>query len=196
MLKQMKKNPGKLFVLSAPSGAGKTTLVLKVIERLKGRYDLKRVITYTSKQPRSGEVSGVDYHFVSESEFVLKIEQDFFVEYSTVYGAYYGVPKEIFSYIDEGGCSIAIVDKAGAASIKSYRKDAVLIWVKPPSKEALAQRLASRARDTKEQIDFRLSLAEEELADQEQDMLFEYVVMNDTLEMAIEQLERIIKSSM
>ncbi len=187
---------GKLFVIAAPSGAGKTTLVLKVIERLKGHYDLERVVTYTSKQPRPGEVTGVDYHFVSEAEFIKKIEQDFFVEYSTVYGAYYGVPQEIFSHIDGGSSLITIVDRAGAASIKAYRQNAVLIWVNPPDKEALAHRLALRARDTQEQIAFRLSLAEEEIVHQKQDMLFEHVIMNDTLEMAVNQLERIIKKTM
>ena len=192
----MKKGSGLLFVVSAPSGAGKTTLVTKVIERLKGDHAIQRVITYTSKQPRPGEIQGVDYHFLTEAEFIGKIKQNFFVEYSTVYGAYYGFPKDVFDAIDEGQHFIAIVDRAGAASLKAYRKDAVLIWIKPPGKGALAERLISRAQDSQGQIAFRLALAQQEMARQERDELFEHVILNDSLEAALDRLEEIINKAL
>ena len=110
---------GTLFVISAPSGAGKTTLVREVLDRLRAELGLMRVITHTSKQPRTGEVQGVDYHFLSEEEFKQKIEEEFFIEHSTVYGAYYGVAKALFKKLDEGIHHIAIVDRAGAASLKA-----------------------------------------------------------------------------
>lgn len=188
-------NLGKLFIISAPSGAGKTTLVMQIIERVKGQCALKRVITYTTKTPRPGEVHGIDYHFISEADFKEKIEQDFFIEHSTVYGAYYGFPKEIFWSIEQGEHFIAIVDRAGAVSIRAYKNDAILIWISPPSESALEQRLSSRAQDDESQIALRLSLARQEIAERN-DHLFDHIIINDELSTALAKLEDIIKSNL
>lgn len=184
---------GTLFVISAPSGAGKTTLVREVLDRLRAELGLMRVITHTSKQPRPGEVQGVDYHFLSEEEFKQKIEEDFFIEHSTVYGAYYGVAKALFKKLDEGIHHIAIVDRAGAASLKAKVADAVLIWIHPPAKEVLEQRLSARAQDSQEVISFRLKIAEEELEVAKEETLFEHVIVNDDLQEAVRELENLIR---
>ena len=184
---------GKLLIVSASSGAGKTTLVQEVIECL-NPYHIKRVVTYTSKQPRPGEVDGRDYHFVSEEEFKKKIDQNFFVEYSTVYGAYYGFPETILQEIDRGARYIGIVDQAGAASIKARKKDAILFWINPPDDTILKQRLVSRAQDCVETIDFRLSLVEQEKEFLAQKKLFDHIIVNNDLQKAVAELERIIKN--
>lgn len=184
---------GKLFLVSASSGAGKTTLVREVLVRLHEEHGVKRVITYTTKAPRPGEQQGIDYHFLSEDEFMKKIAQNFFVEHSTVYGAYYGFPRSVLHDIDHGAHYIAIVDRAGAASIKSERPDAILIWIKA-DKQVLEARLTSRAQDTQEVITFRLAIAEQELAAEQADDLYNHLILNDSLEAAIERLEHIIRN--
>ena len=187
--------PGTLFVVSAPSGAGKTTLVHEVIHRLQGEYDVQRVITYTSKTPRPGEINGVDYHFVTEEEFKAKIETNFFVEYSTVYGAYYGFPSSVLDAMKCGTSFIAIVDRAGAASLKACVGAALLIWIMPPSKEALAERLAGRAQDSDVTIAFRLAIAEQELSNS-RDELFDHFIVNDNLENAINELALLVNNKL
>jgi guanylate kinase len=185
---------GTLFVISAPSGAGKTTLVCQVLERLHRELGLMRVITHTSKQPRPGERHGIDYYFLDEEEFKRKIAQDYFIEYSTVYGAYYGVGRELFKRLDEGIHHIAIVDRAGAASLKVNVADAVLIWIHPPAKEVLEQRLSTRAQDSEDTISFRLKIAEQELESAANETLFEHVIVNDDLQEAVKQLEQLIRA--
>ncbi|MBA3751696.1 guanylate kinase [Candidatus Dependentiae bacterium] len=185
----MKK--GKLFVVSAPSGAGKTTLVNEVLKTFK-EHNIQRVVTFTSKKPSLCEVSGVDYHFVSEEDFKAKIEQGFFVEYSTVYGAYYGFPKSALYLIEEGLSFIAIVDRAGAVSLKAYKEDAILVAIRPPDKKALAERLSLRARDTTQEIEFRLGLADEEFFNEEDDKLYTYVIVNDQFEKALAIFRQLI----
>lgn len=190
-----KQSSGKLFVVSAPSGAGKTTLVTRVIERLNRSYDLKRVITYTSKQPRPGEVQGVDYHFLAEEEFKEKIASDYFVEYSTVYGAFYGFPRYIIAEIYKGASYIVIVDREGATSLKAHIKETVLIWIRPPNKEELEKRLINRAQDSNETIAFRLGLADAELSNEVR-YLFDNIIINDDLERAVDELATLIEQNL
>ncbi len=186
---------GKLFVVSAPSGAGKTTLVKEVITRLSHECSLQKVITYTTKQPRPGERQGIDYHFLDEYAFKTRIKEGFFVEYSTVYSAYYGFPKEVFSFLDEGKSYMGIVDLAGAASIKAYSSEAILIGIRPPDPEALAQRLAGRAEDTDEAIVFRLGLARDEL-DRINESFFKHIIINDVLNEAVDKLTCIVRDEL
>lgn len=190
-----KKVAGRLFVVSAPSGAGKTTLVTKVIEQLTPQYGVKRVVTYTSKQPRPGDVNGFDYHFITEEDFKAKIAANYFVEHSTVYGAYYGFPRFVVEEIYQGANYIVIVDRAGAASLKTYIKEAVLVWIKPPDKAALAARLAHRGQDSAETIAFRLGIAETELTT-EAEHFFDHIVINDDLEQAIAELAGLIQANL
>src|SRR5579862_9920541 len=108
---------GRLFLVSAPSGGGKTTLVNAAIASLSREHSIKRLITYTSRSPRTGDVHGVDYHFVTPAEFQTLIEQEFFLEWSAAYGTFYGTPKEVLRDIAQGLSYIAIVDRAGAQAI-------------------------------------------------------------------------------
>ncbi len=189
-MQKEKIQPGTLFIISAPSGAGKTTLVAHVIERLQKEHPIKRVITYTTKKPRPSEVHAVDYYFITQEEFEEKIAQNFFVEYSTAYGAYYGFPRCIVEEVAQGAHYIAILDRAGVAAIKAHIPEAVLIGIKPPTKESLHIRLAMRDQDSKEDIERRLALANQELEDI--DTFYHHVVVNDILEVAIEELGSIL----
>lgn len=186
----MRQLSGKLFLISASSGAGKTTLVREVIARF-GDIQLKRVITYTTKTPRPGEQNGIDYHFLSEPEFLKKIDENFFVEHSTVYGAYYGFPRSVLHEVGTGAHYIAIVDRAGAASIKTAWPAAVLIWIQPPDQDALEQRLHARAQDTDATIAFRLAIARQESA--EDQALYQHRIINDDLTVAVDVLHSLMK---
>ncbi len=188
---QVKK--GKLFVVTAPSGAGKTTLVQHVVARLSGHYSLSQVVTYTTKQPRPGERQGIEYHFLSEDEFVQRIGEGFFVEHSTAYGSYYGFPKEIFADLNEGKSYMGIVDIAGATAIKAYADEAILVGIRPPDQQALMQRLTQRAEDSSSSIAFRLGLADDEL-NHITENFFDYIIVNDVLEVAVDCLAEIVKS--
>lgn len=186
----------KLFVLSAPSGTGKTTLVCELIKRLKDTYGLERAITYTSKRPRSSEVHGKDYYFISEEEFQCKIQQGFFLEWSTAYGAYYGLHKGILDKVMQGTPCIAVLDRNGTRALKRQNYDCICIWVKPPNLEELKKRLYKRAEDTEEAIAYRFELAYKELQEEEQERLCNYTITNGTLEHALSQLEVIVKGEL
>lgn len=190
------RKAGKLFIISAPSGAGKTSLVQNVIERLGQRCAVKRVITYTTKKPRVGEVAGVDYHFLTEEEFKEKLLQDYFVEYSTAYGAYYGFPRYIINEVAYGASYMVILDRAGAAALKAHKEDVVLIWIKPPTHESLRLRLTSRGQDDESTIAYRLALAQQELELEEQERFFQHSIMNDDFHGAVEQLEKIVRDEL
>lgn len=189
----MKK--GKLFLVTAPSGAGKTSLVQQVIRTIGHECCLQKVITYTSKEPRLGEVQGRDYNFLSEKEFKHRITEGFFVEHSTAYGAYYGFPKEVFSFLEDGRNFMGIVDLAGAESIRAYTSEAILIGVRPPDVEALKERLAERAEDSDAAVQFRLGLADDEL-EKIHEGFFNYVMVNDEFEKAVKALEAIVRGEL
>lgn len=181
---------GKLFVLSAPSGAGKTTLVNELIKKLPS-LNINRVITYTTKNPRKGEIHGVDYHFINEEEFKTKIQQGFFLEWSNAYGSYYGSPRYILEEIKSGKSYIAILDQFGAMNIKSIYVSSILIWIMPPNIEELKNRLLIRGNNNDKEIEFRLNLAKKEL-----EMLkieaFDYSFVNVDFEFTLKELENAI----
>lgn len=190
------KKTGKLFIISAPSGAGKTTLVAHVIERLGQECSLRRVITYTTKRPRVGEADGVDYHFLSEEEFKGKLLQNYFVEHSTAYGAYYGFPRSVMHEVEDGASFIVVLDRTGAAALKAHTNDAILIWIRPPTYESLRIRLTTRAQDDQDTITYRLALAQKELEAEAQESLFNHVIINDDFHVALGQLEKIVRDEL
>lgn len=172
--------PGKVFIVSAPSGAGKTTLVAKAIEELTPHYPLERVITYTSRLPRRGEKTGVDYHFITEQEFIDKISAGFFFEYSTVYGTYYGLPSSLIDKVREGCSYIMILDRDGAQRVSSVIPDAITIWIHV-GLEQLKERLIKRGSETAEQIARRLVLATAEYEQEKQAPRYNFYVHNDKI---------------
>lgn len=178
---------GLFFVVSAPSGTGKTTLCTRVLESID---NLKFTVSTTTRQPRPNEVNGIQYHFVSEEKFeAMRVANDF-AEYANVYGNWYGTSKEELESNRELGKDLLVeIDVQGARALKSIYPDAVLIFIHPPSFEDLRRRLLSRATDTEEVIMRRLSIAAQELAEMPH---YDYLIENQILDAAVTDLKSII----
>ena len=179
---------GRLFVVSAPSGTGKTTLCRLLMDEFK---TLSYSVSLTTRKPREGEVHGKDYHFVSVPEFERMIEAGELVEWANVHGNYYGTSLTfIRESLDRGRDILLDIDVQGAASIRAAYPEAVTIFIMPPSMEALRDRLEKRGTDSPEVIETRLGNAIREM---EQKGLFTHVVVNDRLETARDRLFEIIR---
>ncbi|MDH7603451.1 MAG: guanylate kinase [Melioribacter sp.] len=178
----------KLFVFSAPSGAGKTTIVKDI---LKSFPDFKFSVSATTRKKRPGEIDGVDYFFITEDEFKRKIENNEFVEWEKFYDYYYGtLKKTIDENLSNGYTTIFEVDVKGALNIKKVYPDAVLIFIVPPSIDELKERLKKRNTETDEDLRKRLERAQMELSYKDK---FDYVVENINLEDAKEKVKKIIE---
>lgn len=180
---------GLLVILSAPSGAGKTTVRDLLMEKEK---NLKKAITTTTRPPRPGEKDGVDYFFLSEEEFKKGIREGRFLEHAVIYGNYYGSGRDyIESELDSGYDVILVVDAQGAISIKESRIEAVYVYLLPPSLEELRRRLESRKTDDPEVIEKRFAQASREMAYLKE---YDYCVVNDDLEEAVADIRAIIRA--
>jgi guanylate kinase len=180
---------GMLIVLSGPSGVGKDS-VLKLI--LKERKDLRLSISYTTRLPRSGEVDGVDYHFVSKQEFEKLIDNGEMLEYATYCGNYYGTRSfEIDKELESGNSVILEIEVQGARQVIKKRKDAVSIFIVPSSVEELKNRLIGRGLDSEEIIKNRILVAEKEILSATD---YNYIVVNDKLSVCAEDISKIIDS--
>ncbi len=181
---------GKLFIFSAPSGSGKTTIVRNLLDK---NLSLEFSISATSRPKRENEVDGKDYHFLSVDDFKKKIENDEFVEWEEVYeNRFYGTLKSELERIwSQGKHVIFDVDVVGGLSIKKkYPKKALSVFVMPPNVEELKKRLILRSTDSTEDIETRINKANKELAYADQ---FDIIIINDKLEDAIEESETVIK---
>ena len=187
---------GKLFVVSAPSGGGKTSIVTEVIKRLKPKYNLARITTYTSRNPRPGEVNGQDYYFLSSSEFDKKAAQGFFLETTEYNHKKYGSPASILDELAAGKSLFVIPDRPGAKSTHKVVPDAVMIWIMPPDLKTLQSRLTTRGDLTDEQLHARLALAEEELKEEHKQRLFKYHITNHEFNRAVADLMMIIEDEL
>ncbi len=183
---------GKLFIISAPSGAGKTTLVNELLQRVVPRYAIERVVTYTSKQARVGERDGYDFHFVSPQNFEQRIRDGFFLEYSTAYEAYYGTPRSILHDMQQGKSYLLVIDRIGAQQILEQVKEVVLIWLYAKNRDVFKKRLEKRAREDADQIKRRLDRALVEMAQEQENRLYHYHILNDDFETAAACLEGIV----
>ena len=183
-------NRGRIFVISAPSGAGKTTLV----GMLKERFPLlAESVSCTTRKPRGHEVDGIDYFFLSTEEFFKKREAGLFAEWAEVHGNFYGTPLDFLQKQLESGKDIVCdIDYQGAINIKkAFPKEAVLILVLPPSMEELESRLRLRATDDPEVIKTRLHNAKNEILHYPH---FDFVIVNKDLDAAIKQLSAIVSA--
>jgi len=183
---------GTLFIVSAPSCAGKTTL-LKALSSSKSGRGLEEFTTYTTKPPREGDVQGRDFHFVSVGEFKKKIAKDYFIEWSNAYTNYYGTPKSIVDDLRAGISYTIILDRTGARQVFKAIPSAVLIWIYVSDIKQLEQRIRLRAQDSLEQITLRLRLAREEMAQEAEEAFYKYHIKNDDFNVALGQLEQIIR---
>ena len=186
----LKKKDGDLIVISGPSGAGKDTLVK---ELLKENNDIYLSISMTTRDRRDNEVDGIDYYFVSESEFIKNIENNNFIEYAKVYDKYYGTPKsEVEKKLKKGMDVILVIDITGALNIKKMYKDAIFIFIMPPDLKTLMKRVIKRNRDPKDKM---LKRFKEDYKLINEFNKYNYVVVNDNISDALKKINAILLSS-
>ncbi len=178
---------GVLFVVSAPSGTGKTTVVERLVERMP---DLALSRSYTSRAAREGERDGVDYNFVSRARFQAMIEAGDFLEYADVFGNFYGTcAADTEQALKEGKDLVLVIDVQGAQQVRDRGLALVAVFVLPPSYPILEQRLRGRSKDSPEAIARRLAVARQEVTGY---CDYDYVVVNDDLEQCVEALRAIV----
>ncbi len=181
------KKKGIIFVISSPSGGGKTTICRKI---LSDSPDLAYSISVTNRHPRSGEKEGKDYFFISDKEFARRIEKGEFSEWAEVHGHCYGTPRSFLENSLSSGRDIILdIDVQGALRIKKEYREACLIFILPPSLKPLATRLKARGTDDKKEIEKRLARAKEELTFLKD---YDYAVVNRSLSRAVEEVKSII----
>ena len=181
-------NSSKLIIFAAPSGAGKSSLIKKIIEISEEKLQLS--ISATTRLPRKGEIHGKDYFFISDNEFNELKDKDAFIECANVHGNQYGTLKSFVHEKLEDGISVILdIDVQGFAQIRETTEEIISIFIIPPSLDELENRLTSRGLDTNAAIEKRLHNAVEELKHAES---FDYIVLNDNFDNAIDQLSSII----
>jgi guanylate kinase len=178
---------GKSFIVSGPSGVGKSTVLKSLFE---GRDDLYFSISATTREPREGEQDGVHYHFIDVPHFQALIEADAFLEYAEYVGNFYGTPKKyVDRAMEEGKDVILDIEVQGAIQVCNKRPETVRIFIAPPSWEELERRLKSRGTDSDEKIQKRLLRAKAELQTAD---VYDYFVINDSVERAVREINAIM----
>ncbi len=178
-----------LYVIAAPSGAGKTSLVRALVQRL---TEIKISISHTTRKPRPGDVEGVDYFFTAREQFLSMVDHGDFLEYAEVYGHYYGTSRSwVLQQLAEGIDVILEIDWQGAQQIRHLIPSSISIFILPPSVETLEQRLVQRQQDDNQVISQRLAVAQSEIKHYQE---FDYLIVNDEFEPALSDLECIIKA--
>ena len=181
---------GNLFVIGAPSGAGKTSLVHALLN-INPQINLS--ISYTTRAPRTGEQNGKDYHFVNRDTFLAMVERGEFLESAEVYGNFYGTSQTWISQeIDKGRDILLEIDWQGAAQVRRLFPECISIFILPPSKDALEQRLKGRGKDSEEVIKKRMAAVRDDVAHVAE---FDYVIINDNLNEALRELNAVILSA-
>ena len=187
---------GNLFILAAPSGAGKSSLIKALLQKHAETGPHNNVmqvsVSHTTRAPRPGEVDGVHYHFVDRDAFQALIKQEAFFEWAEVFGNYYGTSKIVIEQTLKQGIDVFLdIDWQGARQVKAQIPDTATIFVAPPSKTELLRRLTERGQDSPDVIDKRMTQAVDEISHYHE---FDYVVVNDDFTAALAELDAIVTS--
>lgn len=186
--KETNSEQGHLFIISAPSGGGKTTLSKAVVNRFK---DILYSVSYTTRSPRNSEQDGVDYYFIQKKDFEERIESGYWAEWAEVHGNYYGTSAEFLEKgLASGRDMLLDIDVQGTFRILGNYPDSITIFIMPPSLETLRKRLEMRGTESRTTIKKRLLTAEKEMAQKD---LYRYIIVNDQLSVSIEKLVAIIE---
>jgi guanylate kinase len=178
---------GLLFIVSAPSGTGKTTLVERLVAHVPG---LRVSRSYTSRAAREGEQDGVDYHFVSRAQFAAMIAAGAFLEHADVFGNFYGTSAvDTERVLASGEDLVLVIDVQGAQQVRGRGLPTVSVFILPPSAPVLASRLRGRSKDSDEQIARRLDVSAREVSEF---AVYDYVVINDEVDLAVDRLRAIV----
>jgi guanylate kinase len=181
---------GNLFIITAASGAGKTSLIKALLEN---EPSIKLSVSHTTRAPRPGEINGEHYHFVDEATFIAELNAGDFLESAQVHGAYYGTSQSVVTAaLQHGDDLILEIDWQGAAQVRQLYPQAISIFILPPSIEALEKRLNNRGQDSQAVIEKRLAAARNEMSHVGE---FDYVTINDEFDVALEDLRAIIRAS-
>ena len=184
---------GTLFIVSAPSGAGKSSLIDALLKRFNLDDKLRLSVSHTTRAPRPGEIDHVSYHFITNEEFEKLIERNAFYEYAHVFDHYYGTSREIVEqWLNEGKDVLLDIDWQGARQIRQQSPDAKGIFIVPPSLEELNRRLVTRATDAPEVIEKRMSKAISEISHYNE---YDYVIVNDDFDESLLNMRSIILSN-
>lgn len=180
---------GTLFVVSAPSGAGKTSLVKALIESTPG---INVSVSHTTRPMRPGEVDGLNYHFIDQGRFAAMLNDNAFLEHAQVFDNLYGTSKDAVASSLKGGTDVILeIDWQGAQQIRRQAPDAVSIFILPPSREVLEQRLIGRGQDPEDVIRKRMAQASEQVSHHVE---FDYLIVNDDFDKALRELQAVILS--
>ena len=183
-------NKGKLFVVSAPSGCGKGTILFEVLNNNKNLF---YSVSATTRTPREGEIDGVNYYFLSKDEFKREIDNGGMLEYAQYCDNFYGTPKKkVVEKLEQGIDVILEIETKGAMQVKGVMPEAVLIFILPPSVLELRRRLNKRGTEEESVIEKRVKEAEDEIR---RAFNYDYIIMNDELDNAIEDFEAVLKTS-
>jgi len=186
--------PGNLFILSAPSGAGKSSLIKALLEQgeQKASRKMQVSVSHTTRSPRPGEVNGEHYHFVSVNEFKKQIERKSFYEYAEVFGNYYGTSEvAIDAQLAQGIDVFLDIDWQGAQQVRMKKPEVTTVFISPPSKQELESRLRNRGQDSEEVIQGRMAQAQTECSHFNE---FDYLIINDDFEQALSDLTTIVEN--
>jgi guanylate kinase len=181
------KREGLILILSAPSGAGKTSLCRELFKTFP---DIKESISYTTRKPRTGEVDGLAYHFISEEEFERMVDDDAFAEWAMVHGNMYGTALKTIEEARKNGIDMVLdIDCQGALKLKEQFEGGIYVFILPPSMDELRRRLESRSSDSQDVIDRRIARAGDEI---KESRWYDYIIINDSFDVASSELAAII----
>ena len=187
----MKDKTGKLIVISAPSGTGKTTVVKKLLEKIP---NIAASVSFTTRPMRENEREGIDYFFVDKRKFESVVDSKQFIEHATVFGNYYGTQKKSLLIDLKKGINVILeIDWQGAQQVKEKMPSCIMIFLIPPSKEVLLSRLKNRGTDSKREIENRFNQA---VSDLNESNKFDYVLVNDQIEVAVENISLCIEGNL